>query len=140
MQRPVFFSLITLLVFCLSRCSESIETERLAGYWRIEKVTQENETFYPALGNIQYDHYTLTTDNNGYRKKLSPSLGESLNTSRDRSDFSLASDTDGLLLRFQTPWATWEEKILRLDSVELILEHNSKRYFYKRQYPTDGQL
>jgi len=139
MQRHVFFSLITLLLFCLSSCSESIETERLAGYWRIEKVTQENETFYPALGNIQYDHYTLTTDNNGYRKKLSPSLGESLNTSRDRSDFSLASDTDGWLLRFQTPWATWEEKILRLDSVELILEHNSKRYFYKRQYPTDGQ-
>ena len=57
----------------------------------------------------------------------------------DRSDFSLASGTDGWLLRFQTPWATWEEKILRLDSVELILEHNSKRYFYKRQYPTDGQ-
>jgi len=139
MQRPVFFSLITLLIFCLNSCSESIETELLEGYWRIEKVTKENETFYPALGNIQYDHYTLTTDNNGYRKKLSPSLGESLNTSRDRSDFSLASDTDGWLLRFQTPWATWEENILRLDSVELILEHNSKRYFYKRQFPTDGQ-
>ena len=139
MLRPFFFPLITLLLFWLSGCSKAIETEQLAGYWRIEKVTQENETFYPALGNVQYDHYTLTTDNKGYRKKLSPSLGESLNTSRDRSDFPLASDKNGWQLHFETPWATWEERIVRLDSLELILEHNSKRYFYKRQYPTDEQ-
>ena len=72
-------------------------------------------------------------------EKLSPSLGGTLITSRDRSDFTLESQRDSWQLHFQTPWDEWYEKIIRLDSQELVLEHNNKRYYYKRKNPTDGR-
>ena len=135
------FSIFLLLYSFIfwAACNETIQKDALQGYWQIDKVTQANETFVPATGNIQFDHYTLVATGKGYRKKLSPSLGETLITSRDRSDFTLESQRDSWQLHFQTPWDEWYEKIIRLDSQELVLEHNNKRYYYKRKNLTDGR-
>ena len=125
------------VIFLLFSCSASVELKWLEGYWQIEKVTQENETFVPALGNVQYDYYTLTNPEKGFRKKLSPSFGSTLTTSRDQTNFELIKEGDSWVLSFETAWDKWQEKLIVLDSLQLILEHNNKRYFYKHQYPTD---
>ena len=103
---------------------------------------EESSFFTTTTGTTRSDESGSAKDDDdgkGYRKKLSPSLGETLITSRDRSDFTLESQRDSWQLHFQTPWDEWYEKIIRLDSQELVLEHNNKRYYYKRKNLTDGR-
>lgn len=131
------YRLLSCLLFLLVGCSAPVEVKWLEGYWQIEKVTQAGESFTPAVGNIQYDYYTRTSADKGYRKKVSPSFGSNLTTSRDQSNFELTKKEKSWVLSFDTAWDQWDEKIITLDSLQLVLEHNNKRYFYKRQYPTD---
>lgn len=127
-------------IFCwVVGCTPSMNTELLSGYWQIEKVQQGGETFYPALGNTQYDYYQLTDERIGFRKKISPGIGERLNTSFDQTDFRIENRSGFWQLQFQTPWDYWQETIVKIDSQTLVLEHNSKRYFYQRKRITNEQ-
>ncbi len=135
---PLKHPFIYIVFLCLFSCNQSLDNKLLTGYWQIEKVTQGGETFYPALGNTQFDYYFLRTDNSGFRKKLSPSLGTTLNTSQDQTNFQLLQVNGKWVLSFETPWDQWNETIVRLTEQDLVLAHKDRRYTYQRKEATDG--
>ena len=67
------WSLLILLfveIGCHSR-PEKTDVGLLAGYWRIDFITQKNETFHPKVINRLLDYYFIEK-NNGIRKKVEP--------------------------------------------------------------------
>ena len=67
------WSLLILLfveIGCHSR-PEKTDVGLLAGYWRIDFITQKNETFHPKGINRLLDYYFIEK-NNGIRKKVEP--------------------------------------------------------------------
>ena len=138
MNQIRLFLTYCVLLSLLWRCSPPLATDKLEGYWQIEKVQQKSETFVPAVGNVQYDFYQLNANGNGFRKKMSPGLGKQLNTSLDQTNFALIQEGNQWKLHFETAWDEWKETILKLDDQQLVLKHGAKTYTYQRKRNNNG--
>lgn len=131
---------ILFLLSVMARCSQPLDKKQLTGYWQIEKVTQGGETFYPAVGNTQFDFYHLKKNDNGFRKKLSLGLGQTMHTSKDQTNFQLKQVEGKWVLAFETPWDQWNETIIKLTDQKLVLVHKDRQYTYQRKQIKDEAL
>ena len=68
----------------------------------------------------------------GVRKKVQPQLGNKFLVSDDLNKFKVILKHKNYYLSFQTIWDEWQEKIIELNEKKLVLEHQNKRYHYKR--------
>ncbi len=124
--------LIVLLLFL--GCETPIKPSQinlLNGYWQIEYIQQEKETFRPKGAVELIDFYTLK-DQKGLRKKVAPQLDQSFLTTDDQNFFEIVFENEICILKFETPWDQWQEKIVLLSENKLVLESQNKRYHYKR--------
>ena len=103
----------------------------LSGYWRIDFITQKNETFRPRGMTKLLDYYALEK-NNGVRKKVKPLINNNFQITNDQNPFTIVYDGKDYSIQFETQWDQWSEKIIKLDKSELVLEHQEKRYHYVR--------
>ena len=143
MRSLSLFGLVICLLWCTA-CQESsskekhaqastIALEELEGYWEIAFVTHANETFYPKKGGAPlWDYYELDTTQ-GFRKKGQPLFDGRFQASKATTAFSVEHRKEGYTLVFQTPLDQWEEKLIYVDSVQLVLEHHDKNYHYNRR-------
>lgn len=124
---------IGFLFFILLSCknSQSINIEQLKGYWEIDFISQQKETFKSISSAPLYDHYALE-EMSGYYKKVAPSITGTFETSDYMTEFKIKKTDAGVFLNFKTPWDEWRKKILQLDSQKLILEHEKRTFHYKR--------
>lgn len=125
--------ILCLMVVCLG-CKNEITPNDLTllnGYWNIEYITQKNETFYPKGAAKLLDFYE-TNKKDGVRKKVQPQLGNKFLVTEDLNNFKIIFKDKDCYLSFQTAWDRWEEKVIALDKNKLILEHQEKKYHYKR--------
>ena len=109
----------------------SSELDLLNGYWSIEYITHKNETFYPKGVAKLLDFYEVN-DREGIRKKTQPQLNNKFLVTKDLNKFNIKFINKNYYLSFQTVWDQWEEKIIKLNQNKLVLEHQEKRYHYKR--------
>lgn len=110
-----------------------IALEQLEGYWEIAFVTHANETFYPKRGGIPlWDFYQLNKSE-GFRKKGQPTFNGRFQTSEVTTTFEIRENSKGFALVFKTPLDSWEEEIIALDSLQLVLAHHNKEYHYNRR-------
>ena len=129
-----FYCLILFFTFNSNGCirnSSKINLELLNGYWRINFITQKNETFRPNGLTKLVDHYSLE-NKNGIRKKAQPLIENKFIVTEDGSPFKIVNIENDYFIEFETKWYQWQEKIVKLNKAELILEHQEKRYHYKR--------
>jgi len=80
------------------------------------------------------DYYYLN-ENIGWRKKVRPLINSNFETSNDTTFFKLKTLEKNSFLFFETNWHNWEEMIVDLDSVSLILEIQDKTYHYQKFNP-----
>ena len=123
-----------ILLFIQIGChSKPVKTDvgLLAGYWRIDFITQKNETFHPKGINRLLDYYFIEK-NNGIRKKVEPLINNNFQITEDQNPFTIVYDGKDYSLKFETQWDQWSEKIIKLDKSVLVLEHQEKRYHYVR--------
>ena len=130
MFRYFFFSLLILCLACKNKIAPS-ELYLLNGYWSIDFITHKNETFYPVGPNKLIDFYEIN-DRVGVRKKTQPQLNNKFLVTEDFNNFKIKFINENCYLSFQTVWDQWEEKIVKLNQNKLVLEHQEKRYHYKR--------
>lgn len=102
------------------------------GYWEIENVTAQGETFVPKGKATLVDYYYLDTTNKGFRKKLSPSSNQLYESSEDVTPFVILQKKEGFFLKYTTRYDTWEEKLSTITPDQLVLTHQGKTYYYKR--------
>lgn len=121
---------VTLIL--VSGCNSKIEESDLAlinGYWRIDFITQKNETFRPKGLSKLIDHYSLEKGK-GLRKKVQPLIDNKFFVTNDQNPFTVVYEGSDCYVQFETQWDQWREKILKLNEEELVLEHSEKKYHY----------
>ena len=125
---------IIIILFLHSECNskpEKTDVGLLTGYWRIDFITQKNETFHPKGNNRLLDYY-FVEKNNGIRKKVEPLINNNFVITEDQNPFTIIDDGKDFFIQFETRWDQWREKIIKLNKYELVLEHQEKRYHYVR--------
>ena len=122
---------LIILVLALGCSEQKPQLKALSGYWEIDFVEHKREQFIPKVGQPLYDFYHLE-ELRGVRKKVVPKFDGSFQTSEDQTPFVVQQQNEILILEFKTPWDTWSEQIMYLDSTKLILFHNNNQYHYKR--------
>tara|TARA_S200000501_G_scaffold348447_1_gene363663 strand:+ start:6 stop:425 length:420 start_codon:yes stop_codon:yes gene_type:complete len=122
--------LLFLKIGCNSRFVKP-DVGLLAGYWRIDFITQKNETFRPKGITKLLDYYSLEK-NNGVRKKVEPLINNNFIITEDQNPFTIIDNGKDYFIQFETRWDQWREKIIKLNKSELVLEHQEKRYHYIR--------
>ena len=122
-----------LCLFITFQCErpKNVQLSYLNGYWEIDFIQQEKETFYPKSVTPLYDFYYIK-DSTGFLNKAAPNRHGKYEVSKDRIPFKIVYENNIPYLRFDSRWDSWDEKISQLDSTKLILEHNDRKYHYKR--------
>lgn len=125
--------IVLLFTCCLMSCSGVSEKDiiHLNGYWEIEEVTSNGETFSPKGGNILVDYYKIDSMQ-GYRKKLAPSFGSEYASSEAQFNLSIEQIEGTYYLVYSESIKPWREKIKKLNQTDLELEHQDKVFIYKR--------
>jgi len=103
----------------------------LAGYWKIDFITEKNETFRPKGITKLLDYY-FVEKNIGVRKKVEPLIDNNFIITEDQNPFTIVDNGKDYFIQFETRWDQWREKIIKLSKSELVLEHQEKRYHYVR--------
>tara|TARA_B100001175_G_scaffold290300_1_gene274661 strand:+ start:3409 stop:3816 length:408 start_codon:yes stop_codon:yes gene_type:complete len=130
----MFRSFILSLLFFSLGCKNEITSNEiylLSGYWNIEYITQKNETFHPKGKAKLLDYYKVNKQG-GVRKKVQPRLNNKFLVTEDINNFKIIFKDGSCYLIFQTSWDQWQEKIVDLNKNKLVLEHQHKRYHYKK--------
>lgn len=125
---------ILLLVFAvLFACQKNskLELNQLNGYWEIDFVQQENETFQSKQSNPLYDFYSMK-NGKGFYKKVAPQLDGSFLTTESNIPFEIKEDNGTFKIQFNSPWNVWRKTIKKLDSQKLVLFHQGRSFHYKR--------
>lgn len=129
----VFFATLVWLATGCEPKTKAIDLEWVEGYWEIAFVTHGNETFYPKKGGLPvWDFYQLNTQK-GFRKKGQPGIQGRFQTSDIQNPFEIKRSEKGYSFVFTTDLDRWEEHLIYVDSIQLILEHHDKKYHYQRK-------
>lgn len=122
----------------LTACSGGPQAEdltHLTGYWEIEQVVfpDGTEKKYEVSTTIDYLRWD---GNEGFRKKMQPTLGGSYLTSDDALPMEVLWRDGRLFLKFNGASQSWEEEVLDLQPTRLLLLHgNGLKYEYKIYEP-----
>ena len=123
---------IYLLLFIFFGCNNSkkIDTSLLNGYWIIDHVSENNEEF--ELNDIVLADYYEIIDDSGWRTKVKPLINSKYQVANSKVFFKLLRNNEKISLIIKTPWDNWEEELIKLDSISLILKIKDKSYHYNR--------
>lgn len=123
---------IYLLLFIFFGCNNSkkIDTSLLNGYWIIDHVSENNEAF--ELNDIVLADFYEIIDGSGWRTKVKPLINSKYQVANSKVFFKLLRNNEKISLIIKTPWDNWEEELIKLDSISLILKIKDKTYHYNR--------
>ncbi|MEK9613874.1 MAG: hypothetical protein VW080_08120 [Flavobacteriaceae bacterium] len=128
---PPFFLGLLFVFFLGCRTNPLPDLNQLEGYWEIDFITQQGETFKPQSLAPLYDHYSLS-DNQGVFNKVASLIDGNFETSLDQIYFVVEQKDQSYIIFFKTRWDQWSKKIDHLDTQKLILEHDNRKFHYKR--------
>lgn len=125
--------LLCFFIFC-SGCKNQItpsDLKLLNGYWNIDYIAHKDQIFYPK-GTVKLLDYYNVEGLNGIRKKVQPQLENKFLVTEDLNNFKVIFRSENCYLFFETVWDQWQEKIVELSKNKLVLEHQDKRFHYRR--------
>ncbi|GGE28118.1 lipocalin family protein [Psychroflexus planctonicus] len=127
--------LFTILsLFILFGCEQHhIDIAQLEGYWEISKAENEEGKSKVFQMNENID-YIVLEDSTGIRKKVKPQFSGKFQGSKDVEEFQLIEGKEGnLILKYQTPYDSWNEEIIELTEEKLVVKNNNGiTYTYQR--------
>jgi len=129
MRKLFIISLLLLEIGCDNTIPSDLTL--LNGYWEIDYITHKNETFDPKGASRLLDFYEIS-EKTGVRKKVQPQLNNKFLVTDDINTFDIILQNKTYVLSYKTVWDQWQEKIVKLNENQLVLEHQEKRYHYKR--------
>lgn len=125
------------LVMFLAGCSQitSEDLGQLNGYWEIKKVTFRDGSHKEYSVNTTIDYISLT-GTRGYRKKVSPKLDGSFETSSDAEEFTILKEEGDFIMKYENNLSSWSEKLERLSNTDFsVVNEENITYHYSRFEP-----
>lgn len=130
--------IVFLFIFQLWGCRhpEPLDNvELLNGYWEIEWVEFPDGSRKEFGISTTVDFIEITADS-GLRKKVSPRLDGTFETSESAEKFTFAIDDGILEMHYRTPYHKWTEIVQSLKEEQLVVKNeDNKVYGYKRYQP-----
>lgn len=134
--------IVILIAFLIVSCTQNIKNEDIQlinGYWEIEKVESVKNEIKKYKINEIVDYFSINAEQNGFRKKLVIQLDGKFLANNMQESVSISNINDEFFLNYKTDFATWKEKIVKINGESLILENEQGiKYFYKR-YKTGNE-
>ena len=131
-------AIILFTTLFLVACGQKItleETQKLNGYWEIEKVITPdgNEREYKISETI--DYFEIKNDS-GFRKKVMPQFDGKYLVNDKSEKIKIVTEEDKIYLNYATEYSTWKEEILEITDDKLVLKNASEiEYQYKKPTP-----
>ena len=131
MKRIIFASLLILIISCTSGNFDQ-EKAFVEGYWEIKSVEMADGTTREFDVTTSVD-YIMVTGDSGVRKKLMPKVDGSFTEFPTSEKFIFTTKGDSLFMHYTTPFASWNETVVKATENLLITKNkDGKRFEYKR--------
>ena len=130
-----------LLFACLvlTACTQKVskeETQKLNGYWEIEKVLLADGSEKDYKINMMFDFFQINKDFKGFRKKVTPQFDGKFLADDDAEAVEITEEKDKIYLNYKTDYATWKEELKSISENKLvILNQQNIEYHYKKATP-----
>ena len=127
-------SLPTLFFLFIACASNNFDEQKamVAGYWEIRSVEMADGSIKEFKVTTSVDYIEVRGDS-GVRKKLMPKLDGSFTEFPTSESFKFVTSGDSLIMNYSTPFATWNETIVKATNEVLVTTNkDGKRFEYKR--------
>lgn len=125
-------------LFIFFGCSIGVSMEdlpKLNGYWEIEQVVFPDGTTKEYKVSTTVDYIQLE-DLKGFRKKVSPKLNGTYETSDDAETFTISEKDGDISMYYKTELSDWMENLVALGADTFsVVNEEGLRYNYKRFKP-----
>lgn len=129
-------ALLLFVTVVLTACGQKIskeETQKLNGYWEIEKVLMADGSEKDYKINMMYDFFEISKDYKGFRKKVTPQLDGKFLADDTAEAVEITEKDDKIYLNYKTEYATWKEELKFIsDEKMVILNQQNIEYHYKK--------
>lgn len=129
---------LILVFFCLIGCTNKVTTEQITllnGYWEIAEVTFADGKKKEYLVNTSIDYIELNKMK-GFKKKVSPKIDGSYDTSNDAEKFIILKKNDEYLFSYKNNLSQWQEVIQYINEDTFSIKNEANiTYTYKRFVP-----
>ena len=116
-------------------CTSEVKTEDIKfieGYWVISEATAPNGEKRIFNAAVEVDFFELE-GLKGFRKKITPLLDDSFNSSNDLVGFTISFDKEYCVITYTRKQHSWKEEILLINDEKLKLKDSRGVVFeYKR--------
>lgn len=129
-------ALLLFVTLVLTSCGQKVskeETQKLNGYWEIEKVLMADGSEKDYKINMMYDFFEIGKDYKGFRKKVTPQLDGKFLADDTAEAVEVTEKDDKIYLNYKTEYATWKEELKSIsDDKMVILNQQNIEYHYKK--------
>lgn len=128
--------IVLFIAFVVTSCTQKVskeETQKLNGYWEIEKVLMADGSEKDYKINMMYDFFEIGKDYKGFRKKVTPQLDGKYLADDTAEAVEITQKDDKVYLNYKTDYATWKEELKSISEDKMvILNQQEIEYHYKK--------
>lgn len=129
-------ALLLFVALLLTACGQKVskeETQKLNGYWEIEKVLMADGSEKDYKINMMYDFFEIGKDYKGFRKKVTPQLDGKFLADDSQEAIEITEKDSKIYLNYKTDYATWKEELKAISEDKMvILNQQNIEYHYKK--------
>lgn len=129
-------ALLLFVALLLTACGQKVskeETQKLNGYWEIEKVLMPDGSEKDYKINMMYDFFEIGKDYKGFRKKVTPQLDGKFLADDSQEAIEITEKDSKIYLNYKTDYATWKEELKAISEDKMvILNQQNIEYHYKK--------
>ena len=136
MKKTALLLFVALVVTACGGKVSKEDTQKLNGYWEIEKVLMADGSEKDYKVNMMYDFFKIGKDYKGFRKKVTPQLDGKFLADDSAEAVEITEKDDKIFLSYKTDYATWKEELKSISEDKMvILNQQNIEYHYKKATP-----
>lgn len=136
MKKTAVLLFVTLLLTACGQKVSKEETQKLNGYWEIEKVLMADGSQKDYKINLMYDFFEIGKDYKGFRKKVTPQLDGKYLADDTAEAVEITEKDNKIYVNYKTDYATWKEQLKSISEEKMvILNQQNIEYHYKKATP-----
>ena len=136
MKKTAYLLFATFIIFSCTQKVSKEETQKLNGYWEIEKVLMADGSEKDYKVNLMYDFFKIGKDYKGFRKKVTPQLDGKYLADNTQEAVEITEKDNKIYLNYKTEYATWKEELKSVSEEKMvILNQQNIEYHYKKATP-----
>lgn len=129
-----FLLLFTIVTSCKQTITKK-DTEKINGYWEIEKVILADGTTKAYSVNETIDYFEIK-NNKGFRKKVAPQLDGTYLINNQFEKISIVASDKKFYILYLTKYTKFREQIIEIrDSTMVLKNDRNVEYHYKKPIP-----